>query len=172
MSDVINKLKQKSSNLISELKNNKAFKIIAIIILVIAIILILFGSSFTSKKNTQTSSTIEQYVYSLEEKLTETLSAVKGAGKVKVVITVESGMETVLAMKTTVTETASGTETVETPILVNGKTVVVKELYPEIVGVLIVAEGADSLSVMSKLQQATVSLLDVNVNQIEILTMK
>jgi len=172
MSDVINKLKQKSSNLISELKNNKAFKIIAIIILVIAIILILFGSNFTSKKNTQTSSTIEQYVYSLEEKLTETLSAVKGAGKVKVVITIESGMETVLAMKTTVTETASGTETVETPILVNGKTVVVKELYPEIVGVLIVAEGADSLSVMSKLQQATVSLLDVNVNQIEILTMK
>ena len=172
MSDVINKLKQKSSNLINEWKNNKVFKIIAIIILVIAIILILFGNNFATKKQTQTSSVIEQYVASLEERLTETLSAVKGAGKVKVVITVESGMETVLAMKTTVTETSSGTETVETPILVNGKTVVVKELYPEIIGVLIVAEGAENLAVMSKLQQATVSLLDIGVKQIEILSMK
>ena len=121
---------------------------------------------------TTTDNTSSDYVSQLERKLSETLSAVKGAGKVSVIITVESGMETVLAMKTSVTETAKGKETVETPILVNGKTVVLKEMFPKITGVLIVCEGASSISVMNKIEQATVSLLDVNVNQIQILTMK
>ena len=77
-----------------------------------------------------------------------------------------------LAVKTTVTETSNGTETVETPILVNGKTVVLKELYPKISGVLIVAEGAGNFSVLRKIQQAAVSFLGVELNKIEILTMK
>ena len=81
-------------------------------------------------------------------------------------------METVLATKVTTTTNSDGTERIETPIMVNGKTVVLKENYPKIIGVLIVAEGADSVITMSKLQNATVSLLDIKVNQIEILTMK
>jgi stage III sporulation protein AG len=112
------------------------------------------------------------YVAELEERLSNTLSKVKGAGKVSVVITVKSGIETVLAMNTTTTKTDNGIEVVETPIILNGKTVVLKEMYPEILGVLIVAEGADEISVLRKIQQATTSLLDINVNQIEILTMK
>ena len=63
-------------------------------------------------------------------------------------------------------------EIVSAPILVNGKTVVLKELYPKISGVLIVAEGADKLTVYNKIQQATLSLLDVKASQIEILAMK
>ena len=49
---------------------------------------------------------------------------------------------------------------------------VLKELYPEIIGVLIVAEGANNIMVLNKLQQATVSLLDIEPKQIEILSMK
>jgi stage III sporulation protein AG len=55
---------------------------------------------------------------------------------------------------------------------VNGKTVVVKEMYPKIIGVLIVAEGAGNIGVMTRIQKATTSLLDIEINQIEILTMK
>ena len=80
-------------------------------------------------------------------------------------------METVLAMKTTTKENANGIVESETsPIIINGKTVVVKELYPKIVGVLIVSDGAKNISVMNKLQQAAVSLLNININQIEILS--
>jgi len=104
--------------------------------------------------------------------LSKTLSSVSGAGKVSVVITVESGMQTVLASKTVTTSDENGTKIEESPIIVNGKTVVIKELYPKITGVLIVAQGANNISVLSKLQQATVSLLDIELNQIEILTMK
>ena len=55
--------------------------------------------------------------------------------------------------------------------MVNGKPVVLKENYPEIVGVLIVAQGANSISVMKNLQQAAVSLLNINLSRIEILAM-
>ena len=63
-------------------------------------------------------------------------------------------------------------DTIPLPIIINGETVVLKELYPKIAGVLIVAEGANSISVFSRIQQAAVSLLDININQIEILTMR
>ena len=100
------------------------------------------------------------------------MSKVKGVGKVSVVITIDGGVETVLAYKTTQTKSSDGDiETTTTPVMVNGKTVVLKELFPEIKGVLIVAEGVESISILSKLQQATISLLDININQIEILAM-
>ena len=111
------------------------------------------------------------YVKDLENRLEKTLSKVKGAGEVSVVITVDSGKETVLASeKVTVTEDGRTTVT-ESPIMVNGKPVVLKENYPEIVGVLIVAQGANSISVMKNLQQAAVSLLNINLSRIEILAM-
>jgi stage III sporulation protein AG len=91
---------------------------------------------------------------------------------VQVVINVESGMETVLATKISINQDNGVLEKREEPLIVNGKTVVIKENYPKITGVLIVAEGVDNIMVKSKLLNATVSLLNVNVNDIEILTMK
>ena len=165
---------QKISDLTEKVKNNKKIKYLLIgLLLAVLIVAILFPSINKIKgDNVDTLTQNTDYVASLESKLSQTLSKVDGVGKVSVVITVKSGMETVLAMKTTVTETSNGTETVQTPIIVNGDTIVVKELYPEITGVLIVAEGAENITVMKRLQQATVSLLDVKIAQIEILGMK
>ena len=165
---------QKISDLTEKVKNNKKIKYLLIgLLLAVLIVAILFPSIKKIKgDNEDTLTQNTDYVASLESKLSQTLSKVDGVGKVSVVITVKSGMETVLAMKTTVTETSNGTETVQTPIIVNGDTIVVKELYPEITGVLIVAEGAENITVMKRLQQATVSLLDVKIDQIEILGMK
>lgn len=159
-------------NFIKKIKDNKKLHYILIVILaIIAIILSIFSWGIKSK-NTDNLDEVGAYVVDLESRLCETLNKIDGVGKVSVMISVKSGMETVLAMKTTITETANGKEIVETPILVNGKTVVLKENYPEISGVIIVAEGAKSIAVLNKIQSATVSLLDINVNQIEILTMK
>lgn len=156
--------------LLEKLKNNKLVKSMIVVLLIIIVLLLTFGGFLGSNKTSSTET--DDYVTLTEKKLTSILTEIDGAGKVSVAITVESGMETVLAMKTTTKETASGKEIEETPIIVNGKTVVLKEMYPKITGVLIVAEGADNISVMKKIQQATISLLDVNINKIEILTMK
>lgn len=162
--------KKKIYKLMEKIKTNKKIQFLLIIICLLIALVFIFKDVLFQNKNEVVDS-VNSYVSNLETRLSQTLSKVDGAGKVSVVITVESGMETVLAMKTTITENSYGKETVETPITVNGKTVVVKEMYPKIIGVLIVAEGANKISVMTKIQQATVSLLDININQIEILSM-
>lgn len=153
--------------------NNKKFQYVLVCVLAVLVVLI-FVLSFmpNSQVKSDEIGVVDEYVKSLESRLSNTLSQVKDAGKVSVVITVESGMETVLAMKTTTKENGSIIETETSPILVNGKTVVIKEKYPNIVGVLIVCQGANNITVLSKIQQATVSLLNINLNQIEILAMK
>ncbi|MBR5388397.1 MAG: hypothetical protein IK147_02900 [Clostridia bacterium] len=153
------------------IRNDKKLQISVIAILCAVLLTGLLIISLKSPEQVSRDE-VSLYVENTENKLEKLLSSVDGAGRVKVAITVESGMETVLAVSTTVKETSAGKETVQSPIVVNGKTVVLKENYPKITGVLIVAEGAGSISVFKKLQQATVSFLDVNVNQIEILAMK
>ena len=161
------------SKFLEKVKNSKKVQYLIVGILSV-IVLIVFCFNFNAQPSETVSEdeVITSYVYSLENKLSTALSKVKGAGEVSVVITVKSGKETVLAMNTTINETPNGIEKIETPVIINGKTIVIKETFPEIVGVLIVAEGANSIYVMSKIQQATVSLLDIEPNQIEILTMK
>ncbi|MBE5749887.1 MAG: hypothetical protein E7346_03355 [Clostridiales bacterium] len=163
---------EKRKSIIDKIKTNKKLQYVIVVVLALAALCIFLSSFYKKDDAVLKESNLNTYVEELENRLSKTLSTVDGAGKVSVIITVESGMETVLAMETITKETSSGTEIIETPILVNGKTVVLKELYPEITGVVIVAEGAGSIAVLSKIQQATVSLLDIDVNQIEILTMK
>ncbi len=157
--------------IVEKIKSNKKTQI-AIILILSVVLLLFFNLSYKTDNANIKVDNVNEYVSRLEEKLSKTLSQVEGAGRVSVIINVESGMQTILANKTIVNESANGKETETTPIIVNGKTVVLKELYPEITGVLIVAEGASNISVRSKLQQATISLLDIDLNQIEILKMK
>ncbi len=170
----MNKTENSKINIIDRIKSNKKLQYGLIVIIAIVIIVVLVLGILPSSTKTQSTAenSVEAYVISLERRLTETLNNVKGVGKVSVVITVEGGMETVLANKTTETKNGSSTEIEETPIIINGKTVVLKELYPKISGVLIVAEGADNIMVLNKIQQATVSLLNIDASQVEILTMK
>lgn len=168
----INEPKSAKQSIFTKIKNTKKLQYAIIALLFVIIFFIIIGNGFIKNDTEEKPDSVNEYVQNLEERLEKTLSKVEGAGKVSTVITVNSGMETVLAMETIIKDTANGKETTSTPILVNGKTVVLKEKYPEIVGVLIVAEGADSISTISKIQQATIALLDVNINQVEILTMK
>ena len=158
--------------LIQKLKNNKTIEYIFLGLISIAVVAVLaFSLVKPASTEAYEDDEVISYVKDLENRLEKTLSEIKGAGNVSVVITVDSGKETVYASeKVTVSENGKTTVT-ESPILVNGKPVVVKENYPEIVGVLIVAQGANSISVMKNIQQAAVSLLNINLSRIEILAM-
>ena len=157
---------------LQKLKSNKTLEYVFLGIISVAVIAVLaFSLIKPTSSEAYEGDEIIASVKDLENRLEKTLSKVKGAGEVSVVITVDSGKETVLASeKVTVTEDGRTTVT-ESPIMVNGKPVVLKENYPEIVGVLIVAQGANSISVMKNLQQAAVSLLNINLSRIEILAM-
>lgn len=159
-------------NFFNRLKNNKTAEYIFLAILSLTIIAIFAFSLSGKNSSVESSDAVDVYVRDLEDRLSNTLSKVDGAGKVSIVITVNSGMETVIATeKTSVTENGK-TTVIDEPILVNGKTVTLMEKYPKIIGVLIVAEGAKNITVMQKIQQATISLLNIELSQVEILTMK
>lgn len=160
-------------SLIENIKNNKKVQILVLIILFSLLIIFVVLSFYDSKKsNEQTHSSIDNYIENLEEKLSKRLSNVEGVANVSVIITIESGLQTIIATEKTITEADGKITTIEKPVLINGKPIVVMEKFPEITGVLIVVEGVNSLTVINRIQQATMSLLNIKLSQIEILTGK
>jgi stage III sporulation protein AG len=116
----------------------------------------------------------------LESRLTSALSAVDGAGSVQVTVTFKSGAENVYAQnvnkqdQTIQQKDQSGgnsttNEVNEQDNLVllqsandgSSTPVVVKELHPEIAGVLVLAEGANNPALKEKLVQAVETVLDI-----------
>ena len=158
---------KKQSKIIEFFKKIKTEYLILAALVVVALI-VFFGYN-AKETQAEKTDTVGEYVEQLETKLKNCLKLVKGAGKVDVIISVGSSMQTVFA-----TQTVSGVSGQDTtsPIIVSGKPVVVKEDYPEIVGVVIVAEGASSLSVKIDLLNACQTFLSITEDKIEILPMK
>ncbi len=157
--------KEKVKKVVSKIK----IEYLIVIALSVVALIIMFNA-FGSKTETVSLNSIDEYVKNLENKLKNCLSKVDGAGKVEVIISVESGMQTIFATETTYLE-ASKTKT-ETPVIVAGKPVILKEEYPEIVGVVIVAEGAKNLSVKVDLLNACEVFLSIPEDKIRVLSMK
>ncbi len=145
------------------------FEYIIIFIALIFVFILFLSSNNSSKVVNQKE--IEDYVMSLEEKLSTHLSKIEGAGKVSVIISVKEGLTTQIAVEKVVTTDSNGSKTEETPVLVSGKPIILTEIYPEISGVVIIAKGADDLKVKIALLSATQTYLDVTSDKIEILTM-
>lgn len=118
-----------------------------------------------------TNSAAEEYAQNLESKLEGILSNVKGAGKVKVLVTLGSGYEYVYATEETVKQSSNGSTTTTTEVvMVDGQPVVVKEIFPTIQGVLVSASGASDAIVKLNLVTAIQTVVDVPNSDITILT--
>ena len=157
----------KDNIIIKKLSENKILQyiLIAVIsIIVIVVLSVIFKDKDKSENPTYTSI--------LEEKLENKLSSIKGVGEVEVIITVSSENVKEIAYTTVTERTENGSISTKTPLLINGKTVELGDATPEILGIVIIAEGANDIFVMSKLQQATTTLLNVEANKIEVLPMK
>ena len=135
--------------------------LLVIVFLAVAV-LIFFGGGETKRVEEEA---IDCYVDGLEKKLEESFSKVAGAGDVDVIISVKSGMETIVATE----KITEGNKVSEAPILVGGKTVTLREDYPEIVGVIIVTKGADNLSLRMSLINSASVFLNIDKNLIQIL---
>ena len=133
------------------------------------IVLILFCSSFVKTK-TEKEYDVNDYVTMLETKLSDRLSELDGAGKVKVIISVRSGMRSEIATEKQVN--GIGERTTETPVIISGKPLVLGEVYPEICGVIIMAKGAENIKVRLSLTTAAQTFLDVSSDKIQVLPMR
>lgn len=182
-------LKQKLSDAYAKIKKIKNIEIIICIIL-IAAVLIIYGivkKSQTKNENGAGATAAVAVERSQADMLQEVLGKISGAGNVSVLINYDGSEQTVYAydstVKTVVREDNSGGETITTtervetsvPVFVKVDGVdtplVERVLSPKILGVVIVAEGADDISVRLKILSAAATALQVDEKIIEIFIM-
>lgn len=161
----------------SDEKSKFGFKIKKEYLLIIAVIIaaVIFAIVGVKKPTTTTTavtvekSETERYVENLEHKLSGTLSGVKNAGKVSVLITVDGCIEMIYATDEKIVE-ENGKKTVTTTIVTSaGKPMEIGKKYPDIIGVVVVAGGADNIEVKMALLDAVTTSLKISCNKVQIL---
>lgn len=161
----------------SDEKSKFGFKIKKEYLLIIAVIIaaVIFAIVGVKKPTTTTTavtvekSETERYIENLEHKLSGTLSGVKNAGKVSVLITVDGCIEMIYATDEKIVE-ENGKKTVTTTIVTSaGKPMEIGKKYPDIIGVVVVAGGADNIEVKMALLDAVTTSLKISCNKVQIL---
>jgi len=167
-------------------KDNKKLQKDMLAVLAMGVLLIVLGNTFLdgtgSTKNidipmSDTHKEQKENYGEMEERLEEIFSAVEGAGKVKVMVTLKSGSEVTIAKEEKRKESSEAIE-VETKVVLlsqgssNQKPLILKENYPEIEGIVIVAEGGDDIFVKDALNRGAQALLNVPAHKVEIFKMK
>ena len=146
-----------------KLKAGRVAEIVVAVILCVIVIAVVY--SLLAGDDEKQAAAAETYAQQVEKELADVLSQLEGAGNVSVFVSVANEGETVIAMETTV---ASDGTTTTSPVFVGGDVVVLEERKPAIAGVLIVADGADSITVRSRLIDAAASALDIDQSRIKV----
>lgn len=185
-------IKGKAGKLISSFKKldtKKKIQYVAILLLVVIILTIYFSSFSSGKVNETPAQPVKEALEteSLEAKLEDILSSIEGAGRVDVCITYESTPEIVPAISenkqssSTTNAGESGTSTVNTEntqnniVTISGSggtsALVLRENSPKVMGVIVVAEGADDIGVRLNLLKAVETVLNVNPDRVDVYKM-
>ncbi|GKX31924.1 stage III sporulation protein AG [Vallitalea longa] len=139
--------------------------------------------------NTYKASDPQSYEEKLEKRLEKEFANIDGVGKVEVVIMLKNSGEIVINKDTPNSKTQSDEEdseggkrqtiqedSTEATVIINNsdgstKPIILKELEPEVSGVVIIAEGGDDILVKNNLINAAKVLLDVPMHKIEVMKM-
>ena len=165
--------------------SGKNLKIIVLIIIFIVALVVFFklsGEKSSSKTSSVSSSQVYltslEYSQALEQKLEGVLSQVKGAGQVKVMISLDGSPELKYAMDsdTNVSNSSNGitsSTSSESPILVgkNGSTspLILTEILPKVKGVIVVSSGANDISIKLDILNSVSTLLGISTDKINVL---
>ncbi len=162
-----------------KVKSIKNFEIILCLIIIAVALLIYFSVGQTEKNDAEgVAATESSLTDGLEDRLSEILSKIEGVGEVDVMITFSSTEEQVTASSnnshSTTTQNGENSTTTststESPIISNQNVIVLQEKMPEIIGVIVVAEGADQIKVKLQILSAVSTALNINQNSIQIFT--
>lgn len=144
------------------------------IILIIGVAVMLLFSG--GKEGTeQEKPVLPDRTFSEEEKLSGILSQIEGVGNVSVMITYFTSNEKAIAYETKTdrkaeTSTGFGGESRdEKAVMADGGPVVVQEIYPEVKGVVVIADGADIPSVKQAICEAVSTSMGIALHKICVL---
>ncbi|HEX3027596.1 MAG TPA: hypothetical protein VHR42_10305 [Clostridia bacterium] len=175
---------------IKEMVFSKNGSIILVIIGFIGIGLIFVSqylpTSTSKASSTSSTSTTDQYAKKTESQLENIIGQISGVGKVKVMVTVGSGVEYVYEQNvktstdTTKNNDSSGTTQTQqnsdeetNPVVVEnasgGQQALVKtEIQPKVTGVVIVCDGGDDSEVCESIVNTVTTALDLPANHVSV----
>lgn len=157
-----------------------------LIVILIGLIFILLPTSCEPKEETNSSHNMQDFsVETLQKEIEQMLEKTDGVGRVKLMLTLKSGMEQIYAQEARVTQDSQESENnseyradsdkrpsvisdssgTETPVLV-------KQIYPEFLGATVVCDGAENARVRSVISDAISALTGITADRIAIIKMK
>ena len=177
------------AKLTDRMKKDKRFELCVYGALVLAGILIYAATTVPKSKTENTGAAETQSIVcsserETEERLKSVLSCIRGAGKVEVMITYDTGARIVPAMSTDtqtgITQSAESVTENRTessrPVTVSqgggNEAIVLTEKQPIVRGVIVIAEGAADIAVRINLQNAVRTVLGIELSCIEVFEMK
>jgi stage III sporulation protein AG len=166
-----------------KLKKSGAVGFAAIIIAFgIALLLLPSGGGTDASERSPPEEAPREIPFSLEEterRFADALGRIEGAGRVSVTLALRSDGETFIATDKTYSDRGEGAgrEQKEDAVIVGSSgtaeaPVVVKRGYPEYLGALVVAEGADSPEVKLRLLGAVTSLTGLGADRVQVAPMR
>lgn len=198
---MIGKIQEKFKE-ISSKDNSKKFMTNLTVLIFLGIALILLSNSFTETKVTNSNNTdhvkeeaieetleeelIGDYEKKIKHELKEILSEIKGVGEVKIMVSLEDTAERIPAFNTTTVnentnenDSTGGArkvvrEDLKQEVVTAGgdSLMIIKEVKPNVKGVIVVAEGAEDIIVKEKLYSAVKTVLGISGNKVEVYSSK
>lgn len=158
-------------------KRNIILSIIGVIALVLLVVIEFSSGSETPSPQDNRTDFSSDYTEDLEKKLKELLEEIDGAGKVDVMITLESCYENVYAKsydsRKDGNESEYSSQITEEYIVVKSgsdeECLVVKVYEPAVKGVAVAAEGADNIKVKTAITETVCALFDISSNKVSVI---
>ncbi len=150
--------------------SGKKKSLILVIAGIVGVLLIIFGSMQEDDTKTEEVSsksyTAEEYITSLENKIGNITEQITGSSHVRVIVNVASGSEFQYLSNEEIKENGSSREYVTVRGEDGDSPILLKEIYPEIVGVSIACKGGDSPAIQEKLIRVISTAYDISSNHI------
>lgn len=171
-------------------KDNDKNKSLLILLLIIGLCLIFLSSFFSSsskenEKQTEEKISAQDYKESLEKSLEDALKNVKGVGEVSVTITLDGEVEKNIAYNENNSSSTSSSDNSNSSDSTNSSKDAVmiregssetpfttKNTYPNVVGVVVVAQGANDKTVEYYITKSVEALLDLPSYKVVVLPSK
>ena len=181
-------MKDKNKNRIVETLLKNKFVLLVILAGVFLMLLTTGGGENTgnggNNANVHSMDTVEFSLYDQEQRISSALSQIDGAGEVTVILTLRGSAQRVIARDTRASSVNQRSETgqdsmeqSESTVLISAgsqqqRPVALQYIYPEYLGALVVAQGADNATVRLELLNAVSSLTGLSADRITISRMK
>ena len=156
--------------IVTKFKSIKNIELYIALALAFVVVVVIFVGG--SNKNTENSVADNSYISQMEHKICSVVEKIQGCGKASVAISYASNEEKVYAYETETTTSGGVTKQTNSLVSVKGEPIVSTTLPPKILGVVVVAEGADDPIVRYRIVNVVVTLLDVREKDVQVLTYK